>query len=146
MNVMVVCGACHKQIVGDYPLPRNHYEYTGTCQACMRSSIRVYECKCTHQAKPTPEPAPAPPVEQLCDLAEPSAVNHPAHYNAGGIETIEVIASMGLPVLDGFCRGNATKYIMRGPHKGSYAEDLRKAAWYLEYLAAAVESAEESSR
>ncbi len=55
-------------------------------------------------------------------------VNHPEHYNAGGIEVIDAIEAWGL----GFHLGNVVKYIARADHKGSRFEDLRKALWYLE--------------
>jgi len=35
---------------------------------------------------------------------------------------------------EGFCLGNALKYILRAKHKESYIEDIKKAHWYLEYL------------
>lgn len=56
------------------------------------------------------------------------AVNHPAHY--GGdvpYEAIKVIEDWGL----GFSAGNAVKYMIRAPHKGSQRVDLEKAVWYL---------------
>ena len=66
-------------------------------------------------------------------------VEHPSHYNAGGVETIEGIkAALG----DGFsdyCLGNVLKYVWRCKHKGKLVEDLRKAAKYLEW---AIEAAE----
>jgi hypothetical protein len=56
------------------------------------------------------------------------AVNHPAHYNAGKLEPIEVIEDWKL----GFSLGNAVKYIARAPYKGSELEDLKKARWYID--------------
>lgn len=56
-------------------------------------------------------------------------VNHPAHYNQGSIEAIEVIEDWGLD----FHLGNALKYICRAGHKDdNYLEDLKKALWYIE--------------
>lgn len=66
----------------------------------------------------------------------PEAVSHPSHYNMGGpkeadgtakYETIKVIEDWSL----GFCMGNALKYILRAPHKGTEKQDLDKARWYL---------------
>ncbi len=54
-------------------------------------------------------------------------VNHPAYYQAGGIEAIDVIEAWGL----GFCLGNTVKYIARAGKKGNRLTDLRKAVWYL---------------
>lgn len=55
-------------------------------------------------------------------------VNHPAHYNSGGIEVIDVIEDWGL----GFSLGNALKYICRAGRKtNDPIEDLKKAQWYI---------------
>lgn len=68
--------------------------------------------------------------------AAKEAVSHPTHYNMGGpkesdgtakYEVIKVIEDWGLE----FCLGNALKYILRAPHKGTGAEDMAKAHWYL---------------
>jgi hypothetical protein len=72
------------------------------------------------------EPAPA-----VNECFKPDNVNHPPHYNQGGIECIEAIkAALG----DGFVaylRGNVIKYLWRYDNKGGL-EDLKKAAWYLD--------------
>jgi len=65
---------------------------------------------------------------------KPDAVNHPAHYKVGGIETIDFIEAKNL----GYNLGNVVKYITRADHKGNKLEDLRKAQWY---LTRAIESA-----
>lgn len=71
---------------------------------------------------------PAPTVKECLTVDN---VNHPPHYNQGGIECIEAIkAALG----DGFVaylRGNVIKYLWRCEHKGGI-EDLRKAAFYLD--------------
>lgn len=58
---------------------------------------------------------------------KPDAVNHPAHYTAGGIETIDFIEAKEL----GYNLGNVVKYITRADHKGLRKQDLEKAMWYL---------------
>ena len=57
-------------------------------------------------------------------------INHPAHYNVGKVEAIDVIEDWNL----GFCLGNTVKYIARAGHKDPSAtiEDLKKARWYLD--------------
>jgi len=56
-------------------------------------------------------------------------INHPSHYQAGGIETIDIIESYNL----GFHLGNAVKYILRAVRKTENGkEDIAKAIWYLE--------------
>jgi len=75
--------------------------------------------------------------ERFSSELRAKAVNHPAHYNMGGpkepdgtakYEVIKVIEDWGL----GFKLGNALKYILRAPHKGTEATDLDKARWYLD--------------
>ena len=56
-------------------------------------------------------------------------VNHPSHYTAYPVEVIQLTAWMN------FCRGNAVKYIARAGLKDpeKEIEDLKKAAWYINY-------------
>ena len=54
-------------------------------------------------------------------------VNHPSHYKAGGIETIDFIEAKKLD----YHLGNVVKYITRSDLKGNKLEDLKKAQWYL---------------
>ena len=65
--------------------------------------------------------------EQVEEAQE--AVNHPSHYNRGGIEAIDAIEAWGL----GFNLGNTVKYISRAGVKDpdKRTEDLEKALWYL---------------
>ena len=66
-------------------------------------------------------------------------VNHPNHYNMGGIEVIDAIEAWGFG--EGFNRGNAIKYIARAGRKDSSkeVEDLRKAIQYLEFEISRIE-------
>ena len=59
-------------------------------------------------------------------------VNHPDHYNNGEYEVMDVIEDAGFG--EGFCLGNALKYILRAKHKENYVEDLKKAKWYIDYI------------
>lgn len=54
-------------------------------------------------------------------------VNHPLHYNKGGIEVIDVIEAYNL----NFRLSNVIKYILRHKDKGNPIEDLEKALFYL---------------
>ena len=73
------------------------------------------------------------PVEDYAKLhgevvgVAPDPVNRPAHYTAGGIETIDFIEAKKL----NYNVGNVVKYLTRADHKGNKLEDLRKAQWYL---------------
>ena len=62
-------------------------------------------------------------------------VDHPSHYNNGGIECIDAIesATEGLTGIEAFCTGNAIKYLWRWKHKNG-VEDLDKAIWYINKL------------
>lgn len=58
-------------------------------------------------------------------------VNHPDHYNAGGIECIDAMEAAATPEeFRGFCKLNALKYLWRERGKNGN-EDLEKAVWYL---------------
>ena len=58
-------------------------------------------------------------------------VNHPAHYNTGGFECIDVMIDVfGVDAVRDFCRCNAFKYLWRSDKKGG-VEDIQKAIWYL---------------
>jgi hypothetical protein len=78
--------------------------------------------------------------QKICDWATKKKqedtmseqINHPAHYNIGKHEVIDVIEGQGWG--EGFNLGNALKYITRAGHKDASTalEDLKKAAWYIE--------------
>lgn len=74
---------------------------------------------------------------------QPDNVNHPAHYNVGGMEAIDVIEAFtnnlyGIYATD---TANVIKYILRWPRKNGL-EDLKKAQWYLNHLIKKVEEAQ----
>ena len=54
-------------------------------------------------------------------------VNHPQHYTAGGIETIDFIEAKQL----NYHLGQVIKYVTRAEYKNNFLEDLKKAQWYL---------------
>jgi hypothetical protein len=66
------------------------------------------------------------------EIVMADAVNHPDHYNRGGIEVIDAIEAWGL----GFHAGNVVKYVARAGHKTTEdaVEALRKAKWYLDRM------------
>ncbi len=62
-------------------------------------------------------------------------VNHPSHYNQGGIEVIDFMKAYSTHT--GFCdhlRLTCIKYLARGPIKGAELTDYKKARWYLDKL------------
>jgi hypothetical protein len=89
-----------------------------------------------HRAQPSAceanaaRPEKSRPLHRSEVEAAPDPVDHPSHYTAGGIETIDAIEAWGLD----FNLGNVVKYVSRAGKKDPAAEvvDLRKAAWYLQ--------------
>ena len=67
------------------------------------------------------------PAPDIVATHHTDMVNHPPHYKAGGIETIDFIEAKTL----GYHLGNVVKYVSRADHKGNKLEDLKKAQWYL---------------
>jgi hypothetical protein len=72
---------------------------------------------------------------------KPDPINSPSHYQSeNGIECIDAIrAALGLEGFVAHCRGTAIKYCWRSGKKQKHAEDLRKAAVYLNWAADALE-------
>ncbi len=70
-------------------------------------------------------------------------VNHPAHYNQGKFECIDVMVEIfGVKNVKTFCLINAFKYLWRCNAKNG-DEDVEKAQWYLDkYLDLAAEQKE----
>ena len=59
------------------------------------------------------------------------------HYDAGGIETLEIVRAKLTPEqYRGYLLGNAIKYACRLNHKGSPQRDAEKLANYSAWLAA----------
>lgn len=58
-------------------------------------------------------------------------VNHPAHYESGQFECIDVmVETQGAEAVQDFCICNAFKYLYRHRRKNG-VEDVDKARWYL---------------
>ena len=59
------------------------------------------------------------------------AVDHPSHYNQGGIECWDAMeAAYGKEAVKAFCKLNAFKYVWRADNKNGM-EDINKAINYL---------------
>lgn len=69
----------------------------------------------------------------MSNVIKTDAVNHPAHYNHGGMETIDVIKHItaAYPKNIVYQVGTVVKYLDRAPYKDNLAQDLEKAEWYL---------------
>jgi len=101
-----------------------------------RQERRNYEAQSNELVNPTPVIGGTGVRGTYVPLALDAgdAVNAPAHYTEGGIETIDFIrAKLSHEQFKGYCRGNALKYLSRAELKGG-VEDYRKAAVYLGWL------------
>lgn len=68
------------------------------------------------------------------DRTNYDTVDKPFHYTQGGIECIDGIqAALSHEQFEGYCKGNALKYVWREKNKGG-TEDINKAIWYLNKL------------
>ena len=63
-------------------------------------------------------------------------VNHPRHYTAGSIETIDYIVDvLGIDGAINYCHGNVVKYTGSRLHnKQNPIQDAIKAVWYLNMM------------
>jgi len=78
-----------------------------------------------------------------CRMAD--NVNHPAHYETGKFECIEVmLETQGVEATKDFCVCNALKYIYRHRNKNG-VEDIKKADWYLKKYLELAKSQEEKA-
>ena len=97
------------------------------------SKNRVYTVRWKQAQKPTELKREAlltdDEIIALFDRPKTDLVNHPEHYKAGGIETIDFIEAKDL----NYRLGNVVKYLSRAGKKvdGDPIADLEKAAWYL---------------
>ena len=68
-------------------------------------------------------------------VSTPDTVNPPPHYTKGGVECIDAIrSSMTDDQFAGYLKGNVMKYLWRLDHKGTRAQDSKKAQWYMNKL------------
>lgn len=74
-------------------------------------------------------------------VAKPEAVDHPAHYNVGGIEVVDIADAYDL----GRYEFNVIKYVLRAKRKHNELEDLCKARWYLDRLIGLKESSNDGT-
>lgn len=68
-------------------------------------------------------------VNKRSQVGDP--VNHPSHYNQGGIETLDLIRLYLTPEeYKGYLKGNIIKYRERSQFKGNAEQDYAKAKFY----------------
>ena len=84
-------------------------------------------------------------VYKNMDENVPDMVNHPKHYNQGGIECIDALkaATVDKRGIEAVCVANVIKYLWRYEEKNG-VEDIRKAKWYIERLLKELEESQQS--
>lgn len=91
------------------------------------------------------DPAACENAENECCDIKPDAdmVNHPSHYNQGGIECIDALkaATVSKIGIEAVCTANAIKYLWRYEKKNGI-EDIKKARWYIDRLIRELEEKE----
>ena len=86
-----------------------------------------------------PPQAPSAPTQPVTQPDTSDAIN-PAHYQIGGIETIDYMRAKSTPEeFEGYLRLSAIKYLSRvghknGDHDAARTEEYRKAAWFIDRL------------
>lgn len=105
------------------------YRMAGNGKLTMDWLLRYWEKNATN-----PMDTPDMLLEAYGYQSPTDQVDHPDHYQAGGMETIDIIdAYVEHPV--SFSLGNVIKYVTRAGRKtGETAtKDLAKARWYLDH-------------
>ncbi len=70
-----------------------------------------------------------------------------SHYDAGGIETMEILRAKLTPEqFKGFCLGNALKYLSRANFKGDFKRDIEKAGIYIREMEKTISHTKVQSR
>jgi uncharacterized protein DUF3310 len=92
------------------------YELIKGCK-CGTAEAHLSSCAYRHAER----------MEMAWDALIKETVEHPAHYNMGKYEVLDVILDWRLDYL----LGNVIKYVARSRHKGSELTDLCKAREYL---------------
>lgn len=73
--------------------------------------------------------------DYMKQAAKADMVNHPPHYNQGGIECIDYIRQvLGPKGFIDYCHGQLIKYQHRYKYKGKAIEDMDKADWYMQRM------------
>lgn len=110
------------------------YVYPGTCLECRYDSLECDQEPCLTCKHNIPIDDPnyrTAPEHYFPKWVGEDGVNHPSHYNQGGIECIDaMVAAFGKEAVATFCHINAFKYLWRTEHKNGL-QDIDKAIWYL---------------
>jgi hypothetical protein len=129
------CQKCEEcELIKKYDEETDEYTDTYACVFDEMSDDMLNKCYNWYKEL---EPTACEDDEGDCCNKEPDVdmVNHPSHYNQGGIECIDCIKSaiVGKVGIEAFCVGNAIKYLFRYEEKNGI-EDVKKARWYIDRL------------
>ena len=111
------------------------------CEECWNREIpETVEAKgeedATYDVILTATPWPPLLKCEMLGAERQEMVDHPKHYNTGKREVIEEMRILfGDEQVAAFCKLNAYKYLRRADYKGKKEEDLKKAEWYIDYVA-----------
>ena len=139
---IILCHYCDNRTFNctDCPLSKKYdketNEYTDTYACVFDEMSDDMLNKCYNWYKEL-DPASCKNAEDSCCDKESNVdmVNHPAHYNQGGIECIDALkaATVSKTGIEAVCTANAIKYLRRYEEKNGI-EDIKKARWYIDRL------------
>ncbi|EFN6329951.1 DUF3310 domain-containing protein [Listeria monocytogenes] len=113
----------------------------GYCERIINTPIQKYKSKQDKVAKYHDDAANIAKAMSVNGVSMKNDnndnVNNPAHYTAGGIETLDYIKAK-VNDYPSYVAGNILKYVSRYEHKNGI-EDLKKAQFYLNDLIAELE-------
>lgn len=98
------------------------------CRACANGTYHFHCAFHSDREAITSSQRRGDKGEPLRLCVDCATVHSPSHYQAGEMQTIDVIEAFGL----GFHLGNVVKYVLRAGRKDAAIQDLQKAKWYLE--------------
>lgn len=105
-----------------------------SCNKCLYDDNDVFDypcCACKNNYHPSDKRYKDAPLFWRSREESNTPVDHPTHYNQGGIECIDaMVSAFGKEAVENFCLVNAFKYVWRTRDKNGL-EDVDKAIWYL---------------
>lgn len=136
-------GRCNKcELVKKYDKETNEWTDAYACIFGDMSDDMINKCYNWYKEL---EPASCENAETKCCDKESDVdmVNHPSHYNQGGIECIDALkaATVSKTGIEAVCTANAIKYLWRYEEKNGI-EDVKKARWYIDRLIRELEEKE----
>lgn len=128
------CGTCKNFCNGERNCTPVHEETGSLNPACLKYipehdtiAYLINAVRADYLASQSPEQIIGAAGAAYLTQEKSDAVNHPNHYNQGGIECFDALESaLGEDGFEGFLVGNVINYLWRYKHKNGL-EDLKKA-------------------